>query len=282
MKEGIIRHLFAASVLACAASVSQAGVVDTWDYTIDMAWDTAQTHFTTSANPISKTWKTDTVLSWGSNQAGFDWSSNRYVGDGVIWNNPYYARSSLIITKPQGAGRIDTDGNVELVNMFLHTNNAIYSTVSSLTETVMNVTVDLKANGVPVQSFNDSFKIYFYETPNTGGTCAWGPCNDDLFSFVVMPEIYKEFTYDGITYQFNYFQTSGPGAITQFSPAVCNAISSALAGSCYGFQTKEAAQTAIMFGFSMTAVPEPETYAMLLAGLGMVGVVVRRRRSMPQ
>jgi hypothetical protein len=30
--------------------------------------------------------------------------------------------------------------------------------------------------------------------------------------------------------------------------------------------------------YSVTAVPEPETYAMLLAGLGMVGVIGRRRR----
>jgi len=29
---------------------------------------------------------------------------------------------------------------------------------------------------------------------------------------------------------------------------------------------------------NLTAVPEPETYAMLLAGLGMVGAVVRRRK----
>lgn len=30
--------------------------------------------------------------------------------------------------------------------------------------------------------------------------------------------------------------------------------------------------------YSVTAVPEPETYAMLLAGLGLVGAAVRRRR----
>jgi len=29
-------------------------------------------------------------------------------------------------------------------------------------------------------------------------------------------------------------------------------------------------------GFA-TAVPEPETYAMLLAGLGMIGTIIRRR-----
>jgi hypothetical protein len=30
---------------------------------------------------------------------------------------------------------------------------------------------------------------------------------------------------------------------------------------------------------SITAVPEPETYAMLLAGLGAMGFVARRRQS---
>jgi len=30
--------------------------------------------------------------------------------------------------------------------------------------------------------------------------------------------------------------------------------------------------------FAIAAVPEPETYAMLLAGLGLVGVAARRRK----
>ncbi|NGZ85954.1 PEP-CTERM sorting domain-containing protein [Duganella sp. SAP-35] len=32
-------------------------------------------------------------------------------------------------------------------------------------------------------------------------------------------------------------------------------------------------------GFSVSAVPEPETYAMLMAGLGLVGFAVRRRKA---
>jgi hypothetical protein len=31
-------------------------------------------------------------------------------------------------------------------------------------------------------------------------------------------------------------------------------------------------------GYLLTAVPEPETYAMLLAGLGLMGFVARRRK----
>ncbi|SHM33097.1 PEP-CTERM protein-sorting domain-containing protein [Duganella sacchari] len=35
----------------------------------------------------------------------------------------------------------------------------------------------------------------------------------------------------------------------------------------------------VTYNYVTTAVPEPETYAMLLAGLGLVGVVARRRKS---
>jgi len=31
-------------------------------------------------------------------------------------------------------------------------------------------------------------------------------------------------------------------------------------------------------GFTVTAVPEAETYAMFMAGLGLMGAVVRRRK----
>ncbi len=36
--------------------------------------------------------------------------------------------------------------------------------------------------------------------------------------------------------------------------------------------------TDVSYNFSVTAVPEPETYAMLLAGLGLVGFAARRRK----
>jgi hypothetical protein len=34
--------------------------------------------------------------------------------------------------------------------------------------------------------------------------------------------------------------------------------------------------------YTATTIPEPETYAMMLAGLGMIGAVVRRRRNRSQ
>jgi hypothetical protein len=39
-----------------------------------------------------------------------------------------------------------------------------------------------------------------------------------------------------------------------------------------------AVESGATFGVSVTAVPEPGTYAMLLAGLGLIGTMVRRRR----
>jgi len=287
MKRETIRKLVAASILACAASASQAAVVDIWNFDINMAWTDAV--FSNEKDPLSlqrfDPVKDPTTISWGY----------RYGVDGVVTDQSAglliastYSRSSLIITEPHGSGAIRTDDSVLMVNMFEHTNNPIAPSYDDLLQATLSVSVDLSANGTTVKTFNDDFKVYFYETPNenksgTGSNgCSWGSnCNDDLFAFVVIPEIYREFTYDGITYRFEYFQTSGPDAIQQFSAAVCSDISrGVVTTSCYGFRTPEFGKTPLQFGISISApaVPEPGTYAMLLAGLGVIGVVVRRRR----
>ena len=45
-----------------------------------------------------------------------------------------------------------------------------------------------------------------------------------------------------------------------------------------GFDAANVSNVFFQYGTSLTAVPEPETYAMLLAGLGLMGFVARRRR----
>lgn len=270
MKRETIRKLLTTGLLACAASSSQAAI-DAWGYTVDMKWTDAV--FSQSTNINSSTKFTDTLLSWGYS-GGLD----DFVLNG---SNPYYARSSLKITTPHGAGVISTGSSVSQVNIFRHTNNEIDASFADLKEATLSVSVNLTAYGspVPVETLNKNFKVFFYETPNTGGTCAWGFCNDDIFAFVAMPQIYDEFVYGGNTYRFKYFQTSGPDAITEFSADICSAMSGGLlTTSCYGFKTLESAQTVLQFGFSVSAVPEPETYAMLLAGLSLVGAAARRRQ----
>jgi hypothetical protein len=53
-----------------------------------------------------------------------------------------------------------------------------------------------------------------------------------------------------------------------------------LAGNTYQFQV---ASHDVFYNVNLSpvvaAVPEPESYAMLLAGLGLVGAIVRRRKS---
>ena len=57
-----------------------------------------------------------------------------------------------------------------------------------------------------------------------------------------------------------------------------------LAGEVFGFRfdnsdsTSGNASTAIS-NFNVTAVPEPETYAMFMAGLGLMGFIARRRKN---
>jgi hypothetical protein len=48
-------------------------------------------------------------------------------------------------------------------------------------------------------------------------------------------------------------------------------------GSTFGIEVSRANRNIGFFTASLAAVPEPETYAMMLAGLGMMGFMVRRR-----
>ncbi|WP_348698269.1 FxDxF family PEP-CTERM protein [Duganella fentianensis] len=46
----------------------------------------------------------------------------------------------------------------------------------------------------------------------------------------------------------------------------------------YGNGTSTSTLDKVMFGVNVSAVPEPETYAMMLAGLGLIGFAARRRK----
>jgi hypothetical protein len=162
--------------------------------------------------------------------------------------------------------------------MFTHFNTAISGTFQSLTSATLDLTVQLvipNTNNVAI-NLSKSFDVHFYETENTGAQCAWGLCDNDIFAVVSGMDLMSTFTYAGQQYTLNYFETSNQ--IKELSDLTCRTMGFS-AGSCYGFTTPESGRTDVMFNLSITAVPEPETYAMLLAGLGVLGVVARRRRN---
>jgi len=278
------------SVLAFAASASQAAFVEKWDFVIDMSWNTAMTVFTpvpyspgyyTTPYGVAwldrgRTFKSPTELSWGSNLSGARYSHPSYL----------YARSGLVIDKQRTPGSVATtiEGQTPIVasgKMFTHHNGEISPIADLLTRTQLNMTVELTPSGSNTLAVKipQKFDVYFLETPNEGKrNCTYSfNCDDDIFVIVPNLGFTSVFNHDGIDYTLNFFENN---TIKQFDAATCKKVMlGAYTGqNCFGFTTSEHGSTDIRFNLSITAVPEPEAYAMLLAGLGMIGVVVRRRK----
>jgi hypothetical protein len=92
----------------------------------------------------------------------------------------------------------------------------------------------------------------------------------------------RDFIYDGMLYTVSYFESSG---LTKFSPlseSRCKQMDFA-DGICSGFTVENGSAMNLKFTASVTAtaapIPEPETYTMMLAGLGLIGAVTRRRHN---
>jgi len=284
MKKGMISKVLVASVLAFTAVSSQAAVVENWDFALTMEWDIRNTVFESTGTGTQV--RTPTELSWGYAYDKNANDKNKRSSDFFLKNDANKARSGLVITQPNVAGNINTSyegGSLFTVdaNMFRHYNSAIAADYKALLSTKMDVTVQLYLPGTGdlVRELTQRFEIHFYETPNiSGNNCAWGVCENDIFAIISLMDFSQTFDYDGVSYTFNYFETNDK-QIKQLSETTCKVMGFS-AGSCFGFTTNENMATDVKFNFSITtAVPEPETYAMMLAGLGLVGIVARRRRN---
>jgi len=278
MKKGTISKLLAVGVFAVAASGAQAQAIDTWVYTLELSWITSSTEFNAGRNVSGYTGSevnSDILLSWGAAGANY---KNVNANDG-------FNRSALEITNQTSKGIVGVDGTPVFANLFTHYNAPIWDVYPSLERAELSVSIQLAlpGSGAVYTLPPTSFDVYFKETPNTGLQCGWGLCDDDIFAIVAtdtsLKDFSRSFVHDGYEYTFNYFEASNH--LNDLSATVCGEVGIASGIACYGFTTPENAATAVSFSFSMTAtpVPEPETYAMLLAGLGLVGMVSRRRRN---
>lgn len=72
---------------------------------------------------------------------------------------------------------------------------------------------------------------------------------------------------------------TGTGLISSPFSVVATSNSSSTSGLSADFTTTANGYGKVTYTFTAAPVPEPETYAMLLAGLALVGVVARRRKS---
>lgn len=77
----------------------------------------------------------------------------------------------------------------------------------------------------------------------------------------------------------DYFKTASVSGITGVS-----ALSNTTGGEdvITAFETKVLATGTVTYTYTAAPVPEPETYGMLLVGLGLMGVVARRKRASAQ
>lgn len=105
--------------------------------------------------------------------------------------------------------------------------------------------------GLSVSRGNDVLGEYLWDVTQTG---------DQAVNFSFAGSVGEEFTLSG-------FMLSGAGLA-----------SAGFAQSASAYALVDAG-AALSGSFTIAAVPEPETYAMLLAGLGLIGTMVRRRKA---
>jgi hypothetical protein len=156
---------------------------------------------------------------------------------------------------------VDINGATDVTNMVL-TANALPSGVTPVSKTLwLDIRAQLLANGVPVAEKIEGI--------------AFGGYKDGVLSFLAVTDNDFSVTQSGAGVQFNRCST-GIGAGNSFTDV-------ALSDPCP--KGTELIPT-FAYAFAVTGnslaglVPEPATWAMMIAGFGLVGGMLRRRRSM--
>jgi hypothetical protein len=159
------------------------------------------------------------------------------------------------------------------IGTFRHVNQPI-SAGTSITNAKLRFTTDVFVDGSYLDTVSFIYDFVHTETPNGADPCAFGGANGQGVNLVgcadrvqtVFNSQSEFFTIDGNDYALDVvgFLVGNPGVATT------------------SFLTQEeAVNTAFLRGklvLYSQAVPEPTTWAMLIAGFGLVGGMARRQR----
>jgi len=213
--------------------------------------------------------KDATVFSDRDGNAG----STKATDDTITWGDPYGSieeRSGLYTQYiDEGPTGTIAAGSIPIVVASLKYMNANGEDFNQwMAHTQTNLAYTLTYNGESIQ-LAQLMDILVDETPNVDANSLV----PDNVIFEKDGAFVRTFTLGGKEWKFTSYLEVGPG-ITEATLVECT-----LAGNsaCLNFAIPEYSEKNWYFAFNITAVPEPETYAMLLAGLGIVGMVARRR-----
>jgi hypothetical protein len=289
-----VSKLVAATLLVFSASAAQAVPIAGWDIVVDMKWD-INAHSSVPGKPFKShptqfdmTVNASEVL-WGYN--GLDKKDRliaKYPVDyTAIYKNDNYKTSALVIEQGTNGKtqQVSTNGAGTTTNTITFWNNYLddESLVPGFVTLNMSMDVLSPVDGTTVFSLEESFELYYtrYRVKYDKN----GNVKKIYHSsgYVILPgDLDFEYTFspgDGYDYTLSF----GLEGYT-----LTNECGDSNYATCYlvgeNFKGRKKQDVGVMnFNATISAVqspiPEPETYAMLLAGLSVVGMVSRRRRN---
>ena len=294
MKIRTISKLLAISLLAFTASASQAEI----DVGVTFSWETSPGSFGvqhgdfypkedhTADTKHNNKWKM-----W--NVAGESWKDDLVNAPGKNWpdGDPNVVRwgyggkdnKEIDLSRRTGSNTLRTSGLVidNAMGEITYWNNYLNEDFYTLTFVTLNI--EFTVNGETVVSPLTMYIERENEKLKKKGTVI---DVDNGGSYVYFDSNFT-FTHDinGVAYEFTFNDLTVMDVYNNKAITATSDCGDTPLSSCYEIGGKVKAsskntQFVISFGnVTATAVPEPETYAMMLAGLGLIGTVARRRRN---